>query len=685
MAAQAQKHGATPVVVHLAGINMDQLRTDLKGVNATMAQRSARLLEELGQQAWDAGRWENGLGQIGLHVTPVGLKMLQNTGNAISFRADQSWSARSKLNGYDGSHAGIDRLLEANGYVDAAVTLNVDGLEFDTLKDGSVSLRTSAKTGEEARAKAKTLLDSLSAAQAPGPNAATAAVPAMATPAFTVRLTREGIVKLAASDLVRSLKPAGFVDARAVNFDDDILPTAQREGTAEVIVGIRTPLMGGNPSPASFAAQTQSHKRALVGLLAETGVRSRLQDLSTMGAMAGTLTLAELQALKASKDARLFSVELNRPMGSPSVAFSTGIMNMQTAWSNPNWRGAGQNIVVLDTGTQSNHEFFKSAPEAGGSTRVFFEGCYGTNRVVGGVEWESICPQRDPGTGDSPGGLPGSAAPYLNCNSQDGDCSHGTLVAGIAAGRLSSHPLMPVAPPPRLFQGVAPDARIAAFQVYSWDKAQIKRPTAFKIDIYTVLQALIGITTSGTVDNPFVINLSTSGVQWPVPCRAESPLVADAILVLFNRGVPLIAPTGNVFSTNTIAWPSCLPSVIKVSAVENDQFGNTRADYANLPVLNSFPGESVWLAPGGGGQTVIKSSVPGGVFLTTDTRDFRGTSFAAPHIAGLYAVLKAVLPGYSINDISQGIYNNASVDVPVNLCAPTEPPCPTPFKRPRWP
>ena len=143
MAAQAQKHGATPVVVHLAGINMDQLRTDLKGVNATMAQRSARLLEELGQQAWDAGRWENGLGQIGLHVTPVGLKMLQNTGNAISFRADQSWSARSKLNGYDGSHAGIDRLLEANGYVDAAVTLNVDGLEFDTLKDGSVSLRTS--------------------------------------------------------------------------------------------------------------------------------------------------------------------------------------------------------------------------------------------------------------------------------------------------------------------------------------------------------------------------------------------------------------------------------------------------------------------------------------------------------------------------------------------------------------
>jgi Subtilase family len=675
MAAQAQKHGATPVVVHLAGINIDQLRTDLKGVNATMAQRSARLLAELGQQAWDAGRWDNGLGQIGIHVTPAGLQMLQNSGNAISFRADQSWSARSKLNGFDGSHAEIDRLLDANGYVDAAVTLNVDGLEFDTLKDGSVSLRTSAKTGEEARAKAKTLLDSLSAAQAPGKNAATAAVPSMATPAFTVRLTREGVVKLAASDLVRSLKPAGFVDARAVNFDDDILPTAQKEGSAQVIVGIRTPMMGGNPSPASFAAQTQSHKRALDGLLADTGVRSRLQDLTTMGAMAGTLTLAELQALKASKDARLFSVELNRPMGTPSLATSTTTMNMPAAWSNPNWRGAGQNIIVLDTGIQSDHEFFK---DANGASRVFFQGCYGTNRLDGGVFWESICPQQDLATGDSPAWVAGSAAHRLNCRDPVlGTCDHGTQVAGIAAGH--TRPLLPAG-----LQGVAPDARIAAFQVFSYDKARVVTPRAFKIDLYIVLQSLISIMTPGTVNNPFVINMSLGGGRYVSDCYYESPLIAPLVLTLFNLGVPIVAATGNNGYTDAISWPACLSKVIKVSAVNNDTYGNTRPSYANMPDLSFFPDEAVWLAPGGGSFTDVITAAASTTSVT-DTFGYQGTSLAAPHIAGFYAALKAALPGMGIHEISQGIYNNASVNVTFNLCITATSCRIATYKRPRWP
>ena len=681
MAAQAQKDGAMPVVVHLAPINMEQLRTDLKGVNAAMAQRSARLLAELGPQAWDAGRWDNGLGQIGLHVSPAGLKILQNSGNAVSFRPDQSWRARSKLGGFDGSLEAIDRLLDSTGYVDAMVTLNVDGLAFDTLKDGSVALRSTVKATGEGRAKAKTLLDSLSTAQAPGKSTALAALSAMVMPAFPVRLTREGVVRLAASDLVRSLKPVGFVDARAVNFDADILTTAQREGSAQVIVGIRTPMMGGNPSAASFAEQTQSHKRALEGLLQDTGVRSKLQDLSTMGAMAGTLTLAELQSLKASKDARLLSVELNRPMASPSLATSTTTMNMPAAWSNPNWRAAGQNIIVMDTGVQSNHEFFK---DAAGNSRVFFEGCFGTNELVDGVQWVSICPQQ--GTngaaeGDSPNGLVGSAAPVLDCHSVAQVCRHGTNVTGVAAGRAS--PLLPPASAPAMFQGVAPDARIAAFQVMSYDRTRFELPTLFQIDMATLLQLLINVMTPGTANNPFVINMSISGGGFASQCTSHSPMIAPLVQTLFDIGVPIIASTGNNSSLDSISWPSCLPRVIKVSAVNNDGAGNTLAPYANLPIATQFPNEFLWLAPGGGGGTFVRSSTPSSTSIT-DTEGNQGTSFAAPHIAGLYAALKAVVPGIAINDISNFIRDHASVDVPVNVCTPASP-CAVPFKRPRWP
>ena len=678
MVAQAQKNGATPVVVHLAPTSIDQLRADLKGVNNAMAQRSTRLLAELGSQVWDAGRWDNGLGQIGLHVTEAGLKMLQNTSNALSFYADQSWSARSKLSALDGSHAEIERLLDNNGYVDVAVTLNVDGLDFDSLKDGSVSLRTTVKTAEEGRTKAKTLLDGLSAAQAPGKNAVLAAVPTLASPALTLRLTREGVVKLSANDLVRSLKPVGFIDARPLTFNPDVLAAAQRDGAAQVIITIRTPMMGGNQSAASFAAQTQSHKRALDGLLADAGARSKLQDLAMFGAMAGRLTLAELEGLKASKDARLISVELNRPVASPSLATSTGqyMMNMPVAW-NANFRAAGQNIVVLDTGIQTNHVFFK---DAAGNSRVFFEGCYGSNQLDAGIQYESICPQQGTngaGPGDSPGGLVGSASHRLDCAASiaDGRCSHGTIVAGVAAGRGAS--LLP----PAGLQGVAPDARIAAFQVFSYDQARVQKPRVFEQDLITIMQLLGNIMTPGTANNPFVINMSVGDGNYVSQCTYANPAFAMAVQTLFDRGVPVVAATGNNAFTNAINWPACVPRVIKVSAVNNDGFGNTRPSYANLPILGFFPDEFVWLAPGGGGITTVRSS-DARANSTLQTNEFRGTSMAAPHITGFYAMLKAVVPGLAINDISNWIQANASVPVTFDLCS-TGSPCPATYKRPR--
>ena len=679
MAAQAQKDGATPVVVHLAFVDMAQLSPDLKAVNAAMAQRSARLLAELGPNAWDAGRWENGLGQIGVHVTPAGLKILQNSGNAISFRPDQSWRAITKLGGFDGSLEAIDRALESKGYVDAVVTLNVDGLAFDTLKDGSVSHRLSLKSTEEGRTKAKALLDSLTTVEAPSKNTATAALSATVTPTFSVRLTRQGILRLAASDLVRSLKPVSFVDAQAIYFDDDILKTAERQGSAQVIIGIRTPLMGGNPSAASVVEQTQSHQRALNSLLQDAGVSSTLQDLSSMGAMAGTLTLAELQSLKASKDARLMSVELNRSMGGPALAISTATMNMPAAWSNPNFRGAGQNIVVMDTGVQSNHEFFK---DAAGNSRVFFEGCFGTDVLEDGIQWVSTCPQKGP-NGDSPIGMVGSASPLVNCAHASVFCSHGTVVAGVAAGRAS--PLLPAYPAPTQFQGVAPDARIAAFQVFSWDTTVPNRTRFFQQDLAAVLQLLADVMTPGTTRNPFVINMSLARDPYSGPCTT-TPVFAKRVLTLLNLGVPIIAVTGNQGYNGIIVWPACLPGVIKVSAVNNDGIGNTRAPYANLPNLASFPGadDFFWLAPGGGGGAEVLSSNPSSV-STTNTGFWTGTSIAAPHIAGLYAALKAIGPEYTINQLSHFIKDNMSVNVPINVCSPTSSCQPTIFKRPRWP
>ena len=159
------------------------------------------------------------------------------------------------------------------------------------------------------------------------------------------------------------------------------------------------------------------------------------------------------------------------------------------------------------------------------------------------------------------------------------------------------------------------------------------------------------------------------------------PAFATAVQTLFDRGVPVVAATGNNRYTNAINWPACVPRVIKVSAVNNDSFGNTHSFLANLPILSFFPDEFLWLAPGGGDFTNVRSS-NASASSTTLTGEFQGTSMAAPHIAGFYAVLKAVVPGIAINDISNWIQANASVPVTFNFCS-TGPPCPTTYRRPR--
>ena len=317
MVAQARKNGATGTLIVLVPTSIAQLADP--NIRPELVQRKNLLLAELGKEAWDGGRlYMDRIGSIRLYVTEAGLNILQNSTNAESFRFEYQWT-HSKLSNLDGSLNEIDRLLDSQGYLDAVVTLNVDGLEFDTLKDGGISFRTTPQTIEDGRAIARVVINGMNERQLPARSAAFAAIDTMMAPTLTLRLTREGVLKLALDDWVRTLKPVGFLGAQHLSFGANVLEEAQRAGSARVIITIRTPMLGGNPSRASVTAQTQAHKRALDGVLAAAGLRdtSRDADLSTLGAMAVQLTYAQLLAIKNSNDARLLAVELNRPVATP--------------------------------------------------------------------------------------------------------------------------------------------------------------------------------------------------------------------------------------------------------------------------------------------------------------------------------------------------------------------------------
>ena len=331
------------------------------------------------------------------------------------------------------------------------------------------------------------------------------------------------------------------------------------------------------------------------------GARSVARRFTTVPYIVVDADTATRAALAASPDVVRV---MDDAIVKPTLAQSVPLIQGDQAWD-AGYDGTGSVVAILDTGVDASHPFLAG--------KVIDEACFSS--TVAGVS-QSACPN---GSSEQLGA--GAAAP---CSIAD--CLHGTHVAGIATGSGAS------AGQP--FSGVAKGARIVAVQVFSIvtdpGSCGFVAPCAgaFTSDIIAGLEHVYEI--AGSL-NVVSANMSLGGATFTAPCDDEPE--KPAIDNLRSIGVATVVAAGNNYSGNSLSSPACISSAISVGSIDKT---NTVSVFSNVASFMSLfaPGDS------------ITSSVPGGGY-----QSLSGTSMAAPHVTGTWAILRQAVPGASVSDI----------------------------------
>ncbi|MGW1530207.1 proprotein convertase P-domain-containing protein [Streptomyces sp. NPDC002159] len=417
-----------------------------------------------------------------------------------------------------------------------------------------------------------------------------------------------------------------------------------------------------DPVDAPLRAKTRGGGSVRVNVVTKS--RGDLDSAATAGTRAQSFDKLPLVTLKVDKggldklaaNPRVVSVTEDIPVP-PMLNESVPLIGGDKAVA-AGKTGAGTAIAILDTGVATKHPFL--------GNRVKTEACYSVNDDVYGAT--SLCPN---GTTEQEGS--GSANSEAGpCATMGGACSHGTHVAGIAAGNGAGISGAPV-------RGVAPGADLIAIQVFSrfdsdaYCEAEGGSPCVLSFTSSQIkgLEKVSALRTAGT--NVVAANLSLGAGRFTSECVSDPrKVIIDTLLA---QGVATVVAAGNLGYTDAVSAPGCVSSAVTVGATTDaDQMATTTN---RGPLLDYF-------APG----TDIVSSVPGGGYASKS-----GTSMAAPHVAGALAILRQAFPAESMTDLELRLTNagktitytggsTTRIDVGQALAGPAPEPAPDPKPRP---
>lgn len=341
MQAQAKRDGAVFVTIYFTDNSHIDLTSSI--FRTEMEQTANRLYTELGAERWTQGTPDSGLffGNTSGYITFAGLDILKRSTNAYSFTAADAWSSSSYLsNVFSNNFKEFQQKLIDNGFVDAVITVNVDGLSYDIISDGRLLFHGDETQIQDFYQKATKILDSLL------PEGVVDVAGLMNTrqsiekiragqspfdPRISMKLNLRGAVQLVnnMSKYLRAIEPKGFMDVQNRSFDPILLENAAHDGFAKTELQMKVPIFPNFYSSSLSKKQSDAAlARAMNDILVKAGLQGVMKlpefgDIQWTGLIGsvnpnfympyygnatGNLTVSQLERLKALNDDRIHSI-----------------------------------------------------------------------------------------------------------------------------------------------------------------------------------------------------------------------------------------------------------------------------------------------------------------------------------------------------------------------------------------
>jgi serine protease len=311
---------------------------------------------------------------------------------------------------------------------------------------------------------------------------------------------------------------------------------------------------------------------------------------------------------------------------------STSKWGVQANLAWPTSTGESVIVGVLDTGITAH-------PDLTGSSSSITGG-----NVIAGYDFVSSAASARDGNGRDSN--PTDVGDYTTKNGNIVEYSswHGTHVSGIIAALKNDSGVV----------GVAPEAKIEPVRVLG--------TSGTEADLIAAIRWASGYAVSGVGTNPNpvdVINMSLGGSG-----KCGTALQA-AVSGAVSKGIPVVVAAGNGNSkgvgqplANTA--PANCKNVIAVTATTSKGKKTSYSNYgtASKPATIAAPGGKGTSEPCGNGNALQCGAVwstlnAGETTATTSSYGFEaGTSMAAPHVAGVLALVKSLHPTWNVAQLT---------------------------------